>query len=581
MALADRPGRGSDAKTLTVWGLDYQHPDLFSKVFDPTLSDKILVVIDANIFFDFVSEDDIDSEESRALIADWMLANIELCVTPELLNEIDRQDDAAVRHRERKRAMNFRLIESSPSAREEAEIVLKGLLPSPLGPQDESDLRQLAYAIAGDAKFFVTRDDYLLSLADPIYAKFGVWVLRPAELVIHLDTLESETDYLPVRLAGTSLSTRLITTGELERLVNVFQQSQAGETQADLRRRILRFMADPHRYNCRVIQDENSDLLALYVQATEGARTDIDEVPIFRVKRFTLEKTLARCLLTQMHLSRCKDGLKLTVISDPFLPPASIAALSDSGFVSSDGAWIKVGVPAIGTSSDVARFLLRFAKDSLTSTNKERIEQVATRVEAITRDQPILAVEIEKALWPVKITNFPMSSYIVPIQPAWAKDLFDEQLARQDLFGARIDLALQQEGVYYRKNYFGAPIVPSRILWYVSHADGFGGSGMLRACSILEEVVTGKPKDLFRRFRRLGVYEWRDVYETAGRKIDTNIMALRFGHTETLEQPIAWTALKEVLTRRGVKTNVRSPVSITIDTFVELYRLGRPYAKHI
>ena len=30
----------------------------------------------------------------------------------------------------------------------------------------------------------------------------------------------------------------------------------------------------------------------------------------------------------------------------------------------------------------------------------------------------------------------------------------------------------------------------------------------IKACSQLEEVVIGKPKELFRRFQRLGIYEW-------------------------------------------------------------------------
>jgi len=46
-------------------------------------------------------------------------------------------------------------------------------------------------------------------------------------------------------------------------------------------------------------------------------------------------------------------------------------------------------------------------------------------------------------------------------------------------------------------------------------------------------VIVGKPKELYRRFRRLGVYAWKHVLETAEGDVNKEIMALRFSQTES------------------------------------------------
>jgi len=81
---------------LTFWWFDHGHPDLFS-IAAHADEHRQRVVIDANVFFDLESEGERDSEDSMALLADWVQANIELVVTKELLNEIDRQPSGEIR----------------------------------------------------------------------------------------------------------------------------------------------------------------------------------------------------------------------------------------------------------------------------------------------------------------------------------------------------------------------------------------------------------------------------------------------------------------------------------------------------
>ncbi|MDB4491723.1 N-acetyltransferase, partial [bacterium] len=108
------------------------------------------------------------------------------------------------------------------------------------------------------------------------------------------------------------------------------------------------------------------------------------------------------------------------------------------------------------------------------------------------------------------------------------------------------------------------------VLWYVSRDTG-EGSMTIKACSQLEEVVVGKPKELFRRFQRLGVYEWRDVYAAAGNDISNDIVAFRFRMTEQFKNPISMDTLEKL----GIRGPFMSPRRISDSQFAAIYSKGQ------
>ena len=165
----------------------------------------------------------------------------------------------------------------------------------------------------------------------------------------------------------------------------------------------------------------------------------------------------------------------------------------------------------------------------------------------------------------------------MPIQAHWAHDLFDENLARQTLFGAEAELALSREGVYYRSRWWSGGLeAPGRILWYVSKASRYRGTMHVRACSRLEEVVVDDPKNLYRRFRSLGVFDWNHVFDVASRDVNEKIMALRFSDTELFVTPVSSKRAESILVRTGHQlNNFQSPLRITGKAFAELYALGQ------
>jgi hypothetical protein len=107
----------------------------------------------------------------------------------------------------------------------------------------------------------------------------------------------------------------------------------------------------------------------------------------------------------------------------------------------------------------------------------------------------------------------------------------------------------------------------------VSDGRKIPGAKKLRACSQLTNVAVGPPKDLYRRFRRFGVYEWVDVLDTAG-AIDSDLMALEFSDIELFDTNILFSDVELTLQKHGQRSTFQSPVEIEETLFAELYRTG-------
>jgi hypothetical protein len=203
-ALEEIPGRGKKETTLTVWWFDYGHPTLFTSVDDLEGSSKVKVSMDANVFFYLNEPTSRQYVECQALLADWLTEGIELCVTNELFNEIDRQSDRKIRVASRSSARKFRVVSGPEDEFQSARVTLRSLFPDQLTTSDKSDIPQIARSVAAGIQFFITLDPRLLEIADEIFEKLGIRVLRPAELIVGQDTLSREADQ-PVRFAGASM----------------------------------------------------------------------------------------------------------------------------------------------------------------------------------------------------------------------------------------------------------------------------------------------------------------------------------------------------------------------------------------
>ena len=563
-ALHRKTGRSQDGHELTFWWFDHGHPDLFS-IASSGDEFRQKVIVDANVFFDLQGGKNRNSEDSMALLADWVQASIELCVTKEIFNEIDRAADGELRARSKAALTRYAVVKSDDIRFQKVSEELKPLFPEDSILRDESDLRQIAYAVAGDVSYFVTRDAALAERCEHLYDRHGLQVLHPAELISNLDVLEREAQYRPARIAGSRLESRALKADDVELVVETFRD-KAQERTTEFRKAVLHGLSRPREIAARFVVD--SEMRPVVFGVCDRTRSDLIDVTILRGADHSLAPTMVRNFLRTTLEAATREDRNLVVVSDLGFGKVELEAVVEFGFFKIDGKWVKTTLRFLGgfdaLRSATETVIATIPGKSLTEATQRAIE------EAETSNNPDTAAALESRFWPAKIIGSALPTFIVSIRSEWAQHFFDDELASQFLFGTREDLLLGIEGVYYCSAHHQHLAAPARILWYVSKGkDGFG-SMSIKACSRLEEVAVGKPKELFKRYRRLGVYQWKDVFQAANKDITNDILAFRFSMTERFLKPFALSRLEEI----GIRQPLLAPRRISDAQFSTIYSFG-------
>lgn len=573
VAKYEKPGNGKDKKLLTFWWFDHGHANLLSTAPIQKLESKLCVVIDAKVFGDLYAGEDVDSEESRLLLADWLEPELELCITDAIFNTINLITEKSERKNLREYAeKNFPRLPCQNQRLDTAILSLQSFFSNKQTTIDESDLRHLARTIASDAQVFVTREQPLLKLADEFYENFRLSIIRPNALLTQLDELLKKPDYQPVRLAGTLLEQKSVQRGQEDFLSNYFQCSKQGETKAGFLQQLRRFLADTDKFECSLVIEGENQPLALVVYGRQK-KYEL-EIPLLRVGDNFLSATLARHLIFQTISRSSREYKQFTRITDSYLEETVTTAIQEDYFVRVNNGWLKANLAVAETASQLSLRLTTLG--STLGDEYNFCVQLATSLntENLIRDVQASA-NIERFLFPAKIIDAEIPTFIIPIQPRWAMDLFDEGLANQTLFGAKRELAFNREAVYYRSAKTSKGLkAPCRIFWYVSQDEhnSYYGVGAVRACSVVDEVVIGKPKELYQRFQRLGVYKLTDVLNVSP-DTNGNIMAIRFSNTELFDNFIQLKKIQEIFNNN---LSPQSPYKIHNNTFQKLYNLGIP-----
>jgi GNAT superfamily N-acetyltransferase len=576
VSVGEQVGRGRTAQVVTIWRYELNRLPLLAAMNRPR-DDVVPVVIDANVFFDLDgAAGTVTHEESQSLLADWLGGFIELCVTEEIYNEIDRHEDPSNRERQRTRAEQFRRLPTDKIREEKALTELEDLFPTWTSDSERSDARQLARAIAGGATFFVTRDGPIRDEADKIYDRFELVIVSPFELVLRFDELRREDAYRPRRFISSGLKKgKPRGIDDLERIADLWG---VGQPSPEPRRRTLARLrdmsSDPERYEFSCITDNDETFLAVY--AIERPKPDVLRIPIFAVADSTIGRTAARHFTEKLTMLAASEARVVIAVQECAGGKRIEEALSDAGFMKDGAHFIKLALPCVARAIDLALEL------DLVGSRHVEARNVATWAAAHLRSggdcfppRPEILPHVERALWPAKILGTALPCYIVPIRPHWAEQLFDIELARHSLFGADPRLAMNSENAYYRAARPAILNAPARLLWYVSQDPAYPGAKAIRACSYLDEVLVAPPKDAFRRFQRLGVYRWADVFRVAKSDLTKDVMAFRFSKTELFSRPVAWEILQTELGRAGGKgSQLQSPLQISESCFLELYKLG-------
>jgi len=575
MYQAEKLGRGRDQIPLSYYWYPHEQLDLFSWVNQQQLGAKSTkAVLDANVFYDLRGTDsDLRTEKeviAQALLADWLLDDVVLCLTPEIYNEIHRRD------KQEERLKNLSFADRFPKVQAENDDDKKNVerylrdhyFPDDMDLSDESDLCHLVHAIVGGADFFISLDGRLVDeIGDDLFDKFGLSAVRPSDFIVQFDELIRRAEYQPTRLAGTNIQTQRALPEQEKILADSFQAT-SHETRNIFLAKLRKYLADPHVFQVRVIGFNNSKPLALIVFATKDKQQL--EIPLFRVSNDPLSKTVAVHLILQSISDAVRDNRQLILISDLALDASVITALQINHFTPRENGWIKLNLKAETTVNetlnDLSNLINLFPKES------EFILRLQKSLSlSVHENNPGQLFEFEKILWPAKFKDAEIPTFIVSINPHWAMNLFDENLGQQTLFGARPELVLNRENVYYRSAHQKILQAPGRILWYITDGKGYQNVKALRACSHLEHVEIGTPKELYRKYKRLGIYQFNDLLEITKGDVTKDIMSFHFSGTWLFPNPIPWRALKGILGRSGP---IQSPVRVNLDTFAKIFRLA-------
>src|SRR5258706_938196 len=285
---------------------------------------------------------------------------------------------------------------------------------------------------------------------------------------------------------------------------------------------------------------------------------------MFRLSSNSLASTVGRNLLRSL-LERAPTSPFLIEVTDQEMGNLEQSALSDLGFLQAGNCWLKVSVPGLKTPTELKASLtfLKLPDEAITLL----LEGLAAYENSLT---DLGAADIEKAFWPAKLKGASLPSILVPIQAQWAEHFFDTALASERLFGLRDELHLGIEGAYYCSPNTILKY-PARVVWYVSRGSEDRGSMTVKACSRIEEVMVGKPKELFKKLSRLGVYEWRDIFKLVKGDINKPLLAFRFSMTERFDKPMDSVALKKF----GIASPIMSARKITPHQFDQIYTHGK------
>ncbi|MDB6073264.1 MAG: putative Acetyltransferase, contains domain [Verrucomicrobiaceae bacterium] len=546
IAKTEKAGRGSDGGVLVLWSLDNNPYDLLSCI----STNKTLVAIDTNIFFDLILPD--RPKPSLALLEPWIDETIDLALTPEVFNDINRSVNSAFREKNRVLARAYYEIRVSASQVNKYVLRVRSLFQSSSGSseQTESDIRHLGYSVASGIEYFVTRDEEILARSGQLLDEFNLHVLSPVELVGRLDWIEREREYQPRRLQSSSVSEGRLEAVDISSAVDSFWL-QGQERKTILRPLLEQCIADPRRCTVKVSRAFAGQMLALLAtRVTEGMEITI---PLVRLANEKLAPTVLRHMLMGVVVEASKLGATGIMVTDEMLSGSVCSALQELGFVKIQRGWLKPGLSGF------------LKEDSLRKT-LQGLGIVAEETGRHTRDFT------ETLIWPAKLYDDSTPCYLIPIQEQWADHFFEVDSTAPRFAGIpslREDLHLGIEAVYYSATRMKL-IAPGRIIWYVSRGKSGLGSMEVKATSRLREVVRGGPKELFKRFERLGVYEWKQVFDAAKKDLKANLVALRFSHTECFANPLDLNELRNF----GVKTAPQGPLQLPFSVFKSIFDLA-------
>ena len=548
VAIDEKPSRSRNNRRLTTWHLILAQNNQLEIFQAESLNETFDIVIDAQVFFDFFEPDNDKTKPSKTLLSDFLIDSVNLLITDELFNEINRQDNSQLRQKSLNRAHNYTRVKPSLHLVEKFGELLKGILPRRTQSQD-SDVRQLAKAAASGVGTFVTRDQALLSKSKDIAELTGLEVINPVELILRMHELAEKQTYAADRIAGLGLRWERLKTDDLVSFpFNSFLEQQ--ETKGKFRERLESLLAEPDRFNCELLK-ANDKIIGIRV-LTNDVKNGLAS-PLARVARSVDRSLYGRFLIADTISKAVQENLDMVRFEVSAPTPSQIPVLLEFGFIKcTDG-------------------FVRFCFSRC-----ERREEVLSAIAELSPECTSICQvksnrELEQCCSPFSLTPASQKYFLIPIRPGYAISLIDTRESGNDLFGGNPDVLLLWENVYYRSATLHRMLKPpGRILWYVSK-----DKQQIIAVSRLDEVAIDTSKELLRKFKKFGILKWHDLYEMCGKDPSKKLMALKFSHTFLFRKPVSLNEVRDVFKmNKTTGPSTQAPSELPPQIFRELFQRG-------
>lgn len=413
-----------------------------------------------------------------------------------------------------------------------------------------------------------------MEISAEIYVNFGV---RPITFEQSLDVQEDSAIYLqhpPILLAHNAFKKEAMSLADVSEISSIVHKINPSQELLEISEKLTIFVSDEEFY-CSILSYNDKPYVCLVERVLNA---NCLTVPFFKVlDRSILAKSIGSYVIDRLLQKSIAQNLSQVIITDHNLSELDQDILKAEYFIQGSGSsdLIKLCPRATMSSNEVLDYLQKIPSDipAYSKASEVLCDQLSA---SDFGEYPSRSLDVERILWPLKISDAGLSSFIIPIKPEAAKELFDENLAQENLFGVyNPSLFINLESVYYKSKQSpkGMKQAPYRVLWYVSQSKDKGYTQQLssvRACSQVDQVIFGQPEELYEKFQNLGFYSL-DQVRSCSSNASGEVMAIKFSHTELFQSPVSLSQIAQITSRKIVP---QSPILIEPEHFIQIYRLG-------
>lgn len=552
--------RSKAKRYLIKWWYNFGNHDLFTIANSNSQNAKVL--LDTNIIVKLRDDNEDETSGANFLLADWIVDEVDYYFASEIYNEINRDEDKQRAKQTRSFLTNFHKVLTTPS---EVEIIFNELTKLVKGSSvnDISDKKQIAECISGGLDYFITTDINILNHEEQIYEKYAIAILSPSEFVLMIDKMVNHLNYNTARLAGANYDYRNPDAHDISRIINEFIRKEKGEKKNDLRDCLSKHIGDTKSTRIKIVQ-HNESLTGIWLANIADVQI---QIKLLRTSKDKLSKPLFNQLLNNIINLAIDLEKREILIEEKYLSVEDNAVIEHFGFSKTTKGYKKLILNQIINSSE----LIQIAQ------SKEELDYFQNIIKKLNTDRSAELIHlIERKLWPLKFNDIDIPTYIVPIKPFWASQLFDHIAASATMFGSQPQLVWNRENIYYRSVNPVSEKVPARILWYVSTSkNSTNREKAIVASSYLDEVIIDEAKKLYKQYKSYGIYQWKDIFKLAKNDITKEIKALKFSDTEVFKKPVKLNKVNEILVENERKMNTfASPLEVSNKIFIDIYKEG-------